>query len=90
MLENFGSAFIEDVVMRQGLDPMEIDGFVPRGRYLYENFVMAHTTHKVRQNYAYSPRDPALFNFRNKGDFKVDSPEFIRAFGDGTFESVED
>ena len=82
-VENFGSAFIEEVGMRQGLDPMDTDGFVPRGRYLYENFLMAHTSRKVRQQYAISKRDPALFCYQNENVLVPTKKEFYTAFGKG-------
>ena len=89
-VENFGSAFIEEVSMRQGLDPLETDGFVPRGRYLYENFVMAHTTRKVRQTYSYTKRDPALFCYQNRNVFKPKTLPFESCFGAGQPRKVAD
>lgn len=82
--ENFGSAMLEEVVMRQGLDPMETDGFVPRGRYLYENFLLSHSDKEVKRHYAYTETDPALFCYRNASDFAIKSTNWTNYFGGAT------
>lgn len=63
LAENFGSASIEHVGLRQGLDPLETDGFLPKCRYLYENTVLAFSDPSVRKCYAYNAQDPANYCF---------------------------
>ena len=74
MAENFGSYMIEDVTMRQGLDNLETHAFVPRGRFLYENLLMAHSDISVKRAYAYKPTDPAMYNFMDITSFTA-TPE---------------
>ena len=73
LVDNLGSACIESVSMRQGLDTLETDAFVPKGRILYENFALAHAHDTVKDVYTFAPQDTAKQTYistvdRDKGN----------------------
>lgn len=83
LAENFGSALIESVAMRQGLDNLEIDAFVPRGRYLWENFLLAHVDPSVKRHYTYADQDPAIHTYMTSDKFAPGTEAYSDFLDDG-------
>lgn len=81
--ENFGSALIEDVGMREGLSDLNISGFLPRGRFLYENLVLSHSDVSVRRHYTYREQDPAIHNYLTEDKFCPGSDAYEKFLKEG-------
>ena len=76
--ENFGSYCIEAVQMRQGLDVLETDAFVPRGRYLYELLALSHAGDMVKDFYTFAPTDTVKIMGLTKDDYKATLKETLK------------
>ena len=69
LAENLGSYCIEFVQMRQGLDTLETDAFLPRGRFLYENLALSHAADSVKDHYMFSTSDSAKHIYLTASEF---------------------
>ena len=55
--ENFAAAMVPEVIVREGLNTLEVGGLLPKCRYLEENFEVAHISPESKIALKYNPND---------------------------------
>ena len=75
------------MLVRQGLDILETDAFVNRGRFLFEHFCLAHAGDSVKKHYTLREQDSAQHSYLFKDEFRPGSKKYAE-FVEGRHEQM--